>query len=57
MKNCQIIIKRRDHHTVVFTFDDLRVAQAITNILDNVAENSIDNMFSLQYINKEIYEE
>ena len=51
MKNCQIIIKRRDHHTVVFTFDDLRVAQAITNILDNVAENSIDNMFSLQYIN------
>ena len=56
MKNCQIIIKRKDHHTVVFTFDDFRVAQAIINILDNVAEVHLEDE-GLQFINKNIYEE
>ena len=60
MNNCQIIIKRQDHHTVSFSFDDFRVAQAIINLLDNVAESQFDNeigMFVPQFIKKDIHEE
>ena len=63
MQNCQIIIKREDHHTVSFSFDDFRIAQAIINILDNVAEpqrinieNKVD-FYNLKHIHKEIHEE
>lgn len=61
MKNCQIVIKRKDHRTVTFTFNDFRIAQAIINILDNVAEPlEIDGEVDLpgiQHIHKQIYEE
>lgn len=61
MKNCQIIIKRKDHHTVSFNFDDFRIAQAVINILDNVAEPlEIDgevDLLGIQLIHKQIYEE
>lgn len=58
MKKCQIIIKRKDHHTVSFIFDDLRIAQAIINILDNVAEvrNEGDHYPELKHIKKDIVE-
>ena len=58
MKNCQIIIKRKDHHTVSFIFDDFRIAQAIINILDNVAEvqNEGDYYAELKHIKKNIEE-
>ena len=60
MKNCQIIIKREDHHTVIFEFDDFRIAQAVVNILDNVAETNLDRetgFCKLQHIHKDISEE
>ena len=52
MNNCQIVIRRKDHHTVAFTFDDYRIAQAVINILDNVAEPNIENDFGYQLIQK-----
>ena len=60
MKNCQIIIKRSDHHTVTYQFDDFRIAQALINILDNVAEPWPDaetGFLAVQYIEKQLYEE
>lgn len=61
MKNCQIVIRRKNHHTVSFTFNDFRVAQAIINILDNVAEPlEIDgevDLIGIQLIDKKIYKE
>lgn len=58
MKNCQITIKRKDHHTVSYNFDDFRIAQAVINILDNVAEPRIDaeEGFKIQFIKKDIHE-
>ena len=59
MKNCQIIIRKRNHHSVSYIFDDYRVAQAVINILDNVAEACIDGKegFRYQLIKKDIYED
>ena len=57
MKNCQIVIKRHDHHSVAYQFDDFRIAQAVINILDNVAEQHIEDDFELRYIHKDIHEE
>lgn len=60
MKNCQIVIKRKNHHTVEFIFDDFRIAQAVINILDNVAERHIEgevDFFELTPIQKNIYED
>lgn len=58
MKNCQIIIKRKDHHTVSYQFDDFRIAQAVINILDNVSEVVFDKTCCIfQPIHKDIHEE
>ena len=58
MKNCQIIIKRTDHHTVTYQFDDFRVAQAVINILDNVGEVQNEGAyFEWKPIIKKIFEE
>ena len=53
MKNCQIVIRRKDSQTVAFTFDDYRIAQAVINILDNVSEPNIENDFEYRLIQKE----
>jgi hypothetical protein len=55
-KNCFITIKTKG--TIAnYRFDDYRIAIAIRNILDNVAEidpDNITNMPKLKYISKDV---
>ena len=54
MKNCRIIIEQNEgdeRNTNIYELDDYRIATAICNILDNVAEPKEDLPFpDLQYI-------
>lgn len=55
-KNCVITIEQTsDDHvtTCIYKLDDYRVATAICNILDNVAEVDSDNIPVMNYITKE----
>ena len=61
-KNCQISItiglNTDKPDSYVYQLDDIRVATAICNILDNVAEVHLDgdkDLFDLSFIRKKIY--
>ena len=56
-KNCVIAIEQRKGksiHTRVYKLNDYRIATAICNILDNVAESK--EGFIQQYIENHVYE-
>ncbi len=52
-KNCKITVMTNSKVTT-YTFDDYRVAVAICNLLDNVAEINRDNIPQIRYISKDI---
>ena len=56
--NCQIDISMMTVGKTkikTYSFDDYRVAQAICNLLDNVAECNKEDL-SINYIHKELHE-
>ena len=58
MKNCRIIIEQNEgdeRNTNVYELDDYRVATAICNILDNVAEVDRNNIPQLNFIHHGFY--
>lgn len=55
-KNCTITIEQTsgEHGTTcIYRLDDYRVATAICNILDNVAEVDSENIPNMNFIKKE----
>lgn len=59
MKNCTIAIEQRNgkyQRTTLYHLDDYRVAQAICNILDNIAEVDRNNIPQLNFIHRDRFE-
>lgn len=59
MKNCTIAIEQRNgkyQRTTLYQLDDYRVAQAICNILDNVAEVDRGNIPQLNFIHRDSFD-
>ena len=52
-KNCLITIKTKSR-VVSYALDDYRIAIAICNILDNVAEINPDNIPQIRFISKDV---